>query len=99
MTLSFSSFSIKDILTGRDAQEKPDRSADELCALKRNICTGHGTRVPGLSKDADENRLHPGRLPADRRLSVGNLRSVTFKEEATGEEIELREGEPFYSLR
>lgn len=95
MTLSFSSFSIKDILTGRDAQEKPDRSADELCALKRNICT----RVPGLSKDADENPLHPGRLPADLRLSVGNLRSVTFKEEATGEETELREGEPFYSPR
>ncbi|KAF3842098.1 hypothetical protein F7725_024049 [Dissostichus mawsoni] len=81
------------ILTGRDAQEKPDRSADELCALKRNICTGHGTRVRGLSKDADENRLHPGRLPADRRLSVGNLRSVTLKEEATGEETELREAE------
>ncbi|XP_034059737.1 NK3 homeobox 3 [Gymnodraco acuticeps] len=92
MTLSFSSFSIKDILTGRDAQEKPDRSADEICALKRNICTGHGTRVPGLSKDADENPLHPGRLPADLRLSVGNLRSVTLKEEATGEETELREG-------
>ncbi|KAK5908474.1 hypothetical protein CgunFtcFv8_016531 [Champsocephalus gunnari] len=34
----------------------------------------------------------PGRLPADLRLSVGNLRSVTFKEEATGEETELREG-------
>ncbi|XP_029306175.1 NK3 homeobox 3 [Cottoperca gobio] len=94
MTLSFSSFSIKDILTGRDARGKPGtRSTEGLCAPKRNICTGHGTRVPDLShQDTDENRIHKETFPADLRLTVGKLRSNTYNEEATGEEPELREG-------
>ncbi|XP_068573633.1 NK3 homeobox 3 [Cebidichthys violaceus] len=91
MTLSFSSFSIKDILTGRDARETlGTRFTEELCAPKRNICSGHATRVPNLShQDADENRIHPERLPADLSLCVGNLRSDT-SEEAAGKETELR---------
>ncbi|KAK5854014.1 hypothetical protein PBY51_015118 [Eleginops maclovinus] len=93
MTLSFSSFSIQDILSRRDAGGKPGtKSTEELCTAKRNICTGHGTRVSGLSKDADENSIYPGRLPADLRVPLGNLRSVALKEESTGEESELRKG-------
>ncbi|TDH01257.1 hypothetical protein EPR50_G00178440 [Perca flavescens] len=93
MTLRFSSFTIKDILTGRDVRGKPcTRSTEELYAPKRNICTGHATRVPDLShQDVDENRIHRERLPADLRRSVGNVRSDTYNEEATGEETELRE--------
>lgn len=93
MTLSFSSFSIKHILTGRDAKGKPGtRSTEEPCTLKRNMCTGHVTRVPDLShQDADENRIQPERLAADLSLSVGNLRSNNDNEEATAEETELRD--------
>ncbi|XP_070772275.1 NK3 homeobox 3 [Enoplosus armatus] len=93
MTLSFSSFSIKDILTGRDARGKPDTgSAEEIRATKSNTCTGHGvTRVPDPShQDADKNRIHPERLAGDLRLSAGNLRPDTYSEESTGEET--REG-------
>ncbi|XP_023261576.1 homeobox protein zampogna-like [Seriola lalandi dorsalis] len=95
MTLSFSPFSIKDILTGGDARGKSgSKSTEALCAPKRNICTEHdGTRVPDLSlQDAEENRIQPERLPPDLRLSLGNLRSDTYSEEATGEETELRQG-------
>ncbi|XP_042358659.1 NK3 homeobox 3 [Plectropomus leopardus] len=93
MTLSFSSFSIKDILTGRDSRRKPDTgSTEEPCAPKRNICTGHDTRVPELSHPyADENRIQPERLPADLSVTVGNLRSDTEKEEATRKQTELGE--------
>lgn len=91
MTLSFSSFSIKDILVGRDARGKPGtRSTEEL-----NICTGQ-TRVHDLShRDVDEDNINQERLPADLSVSVGNLRS---DEEAAGEETELREGEQLYSI-
>ncbi|XP_068424567.1 NK3 homeobox 3 [Clinocottus analis] len=87
MTLSFSSFSIKDILTGRDTREKLGSRFSE----ERNICTGHAARVPDLShRDADDTRIHPETLPADLRLSVGNLRSHADIEEAAGKETELR---------
>ncbi|KAI3363199.1 hypothetical protein L3Q82_011837 [Scortum barcoo] len=78
MTLSFSSFSIKDILTGRDARGR-------LCAPKRSTCAGHGdTRVPDPAhQDPKENRIRPER-PA------GNLRADTYSEESTGEEAEHR---------
>ncbi|XP_040905067.1 NK3 homeobox 3 [Toxotes jaculatrix] len=85
MTLSFSSFSIQDILTGRDARGKPGtRSTEQLCAPKRNICTtSEGTTVPDLThRDAEENCILP---------SFGNLRSDTYSEEATGEETEHSE--------
>ncbi|XP_034753699.1 NK3 homeobox 3 [Etheostoma cragini] len=93
MALRFSSFTIKDILTGCDARGKPcTRSTEELHAPKRNICTGHGTRVSDLShQDVNEKRIHRERLPADLRVSVGNVRSDTCNKEATGEETELRE--------
>ncbi|XP_074501919.1 NK3 homeobox 3 [Sebastes fasciatus] len=96
MTLSFSSFSIKDILTGRDARGKP--GTEESCAPKRNICTPKrniytGQRDSYLShRDADETRIHPETLPTDLSLSAGNLRADAFNEESTGEETELREG-------
>ncbi|XP_070697521.1 NK3 homeobox 3 [Pempheris klunzingeri] len=85
MTLSFSSFSIKDILTGRDAREQPG-TTEEPCTPKCTTCTGHGGgRVPGVShQDADENRIHPERLP--------DLRSDAFSEESTGEGTEHRDG-------
>ncbi|KAM9345158.1 NK3 homeobox 3 [Symphorus nematophorus] len=92
MTLSFSSFSIKDILRGRDAQGKPSaRSTEEFCTPKRNICSAHeGTRVLDLSHQDAE------RLPADLSVSAVNLRPDTCSEESTGEETEHREcaGEP-----
>ncbi|XP_054456584.1 NK3 homeobox 3 [Anoplopoma fimbria] len=86
MTLSFSSFSIKDILTGRDAQEKPATGfTGEL-----RVRTGHGTKVRHRShQDADEDRVHTERLPADPSLSAGNLRSESNTEEAAGKETEL----------
>lgn len=88
MTLSFSSFSIKDILTGRDARGKAGaRSAEGHCAPKRNICTEDGgARVPDLShQGADEDRIESGRLPADPSLSD------TCSEESTREERGHRE--------
>lgn len=88
MTLSFSSFSIKDILTGRDARGKPGaRSAEGHCAPKRNICTEDGgARVPDPShQGADEDRIQPGRLPADPTLSDNCI------QESTREEREHRE--------
>lgn len=80
MTLRFSSFSIKDILTGRDARRMPTvRGTEELCAPKRHILAEQGcTRVP-----AEENCIQSERLPAGLSLSVGNL-----SEESTGEETE-----------
>nr|XP_046258794.1 NK3 homeobox 3 [Scatophagus argus] len=95
MTLSFSSFSIKDILTGRDARGRPGaRSTEELRAPKSNICTGRGgTRLPDLShQDGEENRIRPVRLSADLSLSVGHPRAETFSEELTGEDTEHRDG-------
>ncbi len=96
MTLSFSSFSIKDILTGRDARGRyGTRRTEGFCAPKRNICAGYGgTRVPDLPhRDADESRIRPERLPADLSLSAGNLRSDTYSEESRGEQTEHRGGE------
>ncbi|XP_035518903.1 NK3 homeobox 3 [Morone saxatilis] len=89
MTLSFSSFSIKDILTGSDARRKPvARCTEGLCGLKHSSCTGH--EVPDLShQDAYENRIHSERLSADLSLSA---RSDTYSEESTGEETEHKEG-------
>uniref|UniRef100_A0A8C2ZHD0 Homeobox protein Nkx-3.2 n=1 Tax=Cyclopterus lumpus TaxID=8103 RepID=A0A8C2ZHD0_CYCLU len=52
MTLSFSSFSIKDILTGRDAREM----LGTRFTAERNICTGHATRVNLSPEDADDTR-------------------------------------------
>lgn len=95
MTLRFSSFSIKDILTGRDAWGQPGaRSTEEPCAPKRNICSGHvGARVPNLShQDADQNCIHSERLPAGLRVSSGIPRSDTCSEEFTREETEHRGG-------
>lgn len=102
MTLSFSSFSIKDILNGRDAQGKPGaRDTEELSATKLNIYTERdGTRVPDLShQDAGDNCIHSERLPVDLSLSVGNLRSDTGSEESTGEETKHRAGEQSNSSR
>lgn len=94
MTLSFSPFSIKDILTGRGAAAEPGE-AEELRAPKRDVCTGQGgARVPDVTRrDAGDGRVQPGRPPA------GNLRSDTCSDESTGEETEPREGEQFYSIR
>ncbi|XP_020506640.1 NK3 homeobox 3 [Labrus bergylta] len=89
MTLSFSPFSIKDILTGRDYRGKTGtRSANELCAPKRSISFEHdGTRVPDLYHlDANERANNQRRLPSDFSQSVGNVRSDGYSEESTGEE-------------
>uniref|UniRef100_UPI0037E76C0E NK3 homeobox 3 n=1 Tax=Semicossyphus pulcher TaxID=241346 RepID=UPI0037E76C0E len=90
MTLSFSPFSIKDILTGRDYQVKPGtRSAEE-----QHICTGRvDTRVPDVShRDADESSNELKGPRAGLSLSVGNLRSENSSEESAGEETERRDG-------
>ncbi|KAG7216384.1 hypothetical protein INR49_021789 [Caranx melampygus] len=90
MTLSFSSFSIKDILTGRDARGKPGAKTTEVpCASKRNVCAARGgTGLPDLSlQDAEESRIQP-----DPRLPFGPDRPHTYSEEATGEDTEPGEG-------
>lgn len=99
MTLSFSSFSIKDILTGRDARGKHGAKTTEvLCASKRNMCTAHGgTRLPDPSlQDAEESRIQPERLPPYLRLPFRPDQPDTYSEEATGEDTEPREGEELY---
>lgn len=60
MTLSFSSFSIKDILSGRDARELADNMRTGGLCTEYSVASHRG---------ADE------RLSADHRLSDGNLRS------------------------
>ncbi|XP_047459470.1 NK3 homeobox 3 [Mugil cephalus] len=90
MTLSFSSFSIKDILTGRDAHGKSGgNAADELCAQKRKIYPGYvGTRDHDVTQqDEDDNGVRR-RERFSPEVSAGNLRSDTSSEEATGEETE-----------
>lgn len=76
MTLSFSSFSIKDILSGRDAREMADDMRTE------GLCTeDSSTRVRDVShRGADK------RLSADLSLSNGNLRSDSNSEEITGDD-------------
>ncbi|KAM7408734.1 hypothetical protein PAMA_002452 [Pampus argenteus] len=96
MTLSFSSFSIKDILTtGRDDRRKAGSSwrTEELCAPTRTICTGHGgTRVSVMSQqDVDENRIHPQRPFPELSECVGNIQCDTCSEESAGEEAERRQ--------
>uniref|UniRef100_A0A3Q3K7N5 Homeobox protein Nkx-3.2 n=1 Tax=Monopterus albus TaxID=43700 RepID=A0A3Q3K7N5_MONAL len=93
MTLSFSSFSIKDILTGRDAKGKLG-GTEALCAPTRNTCPELGcAKVPGVShQEVEENRIHEQRHPPDLRLSIGNLRPDICGEEPSGEETEHREG-------
>lgn len=98
MTLSFSSFFIKDILTtGRAERGKPGgtRNTGELYAPTRNICTGHGgTGVLDLSlQDVDKNRIRPQRPFPELSVSVGNLKCDTSSEESTEEETEHRDGQ------
>lgn len=90
MTLSFSPFSIKDILTKRDCRGKSGTwSGEELGEPKRN---NDGSRVPDLfDLNADESRNKKRGLPDDLRLSVGNLRSDSYSEESTGEDTETRQ--------
>ncbi|XP_069000150.1 NK3 homeobox 3 [Embiotoca jacksoni] len=93
MTLSFSSFSIDDILTGRDAGGNPGLAGtDELCAPKRDTCIGKGaTKVCDLyHQDADESRISEILSP-DLGASVGNLRGDACKVQAAEEETEHRE--------
>ncbi|CAB1429198.1 unnamed protein product [Pleuronectes platessa] len=95
MTLDFSSFSIKAILSGRNSRGTLGTGrAEEQCGAKRNICSAqNGTRVPDLCRqDAEDSRILPGRLPPELRLPPGNLRAETDREETTGEESELTEG-------
>ncbi|XP_035462544.1 NK3 homeobox 3 [Scophthalmus maximus] len=90
MTLSFSPFSIKAILTGRDSRGKPRaKSTEDFCATKRNICSAqNGTRLPGpCHQGAEESRVQPERLHPGLRLCFGELRS-----EDTGEQRELTQG-------
>ncbi|XP_071382712.1 NK3 homeobox 3 [Centroberyx affinis] len=96
MTLSFSSFSINDILTTRpDARGKPSSAGKtaDTCAGQG----GHGgrdgqekgTRVPVLShQDADRSRIHLETFPPELSLSAGKSRPETCSEESTGEETE-----------
>lgn len=81
MTLSFSSFSIKDILTGLDGNGKPG-TAGEFCATKANTRTGYGGR--------DGNQVYQETLPTHPR--VISAQSEVSTEEDTGEETELIEG-------
>ena len=77
MTLSFSSFSIKDILTGRgDVRGKPGTGRTE----ELDACTGQ-TTVPG-----DEDNISQERLPAELSVSAGNLRSDEEPELREGEQ-------------
>ncbi|XP_036980691.1 NK3 homeobox 3 [Acanthopagrus latus] len=83
MTLSFSPFSIQDILTGRDARGKPGgRSAEGHCAPKRN---SRAEDPDPSHQGAEEDRIQSGRLPAYPSLSD------TCSEESTREESEHRD--------
>ncbi|KAF3708237.1 Homeobox protein zampogna Xzax [Channa argus] len=88
MTLSFSSFSIKDILTRRDGQTGI-RSTDELCPSK---LTGHSNRRGHdlCQQDAEETRIPSKKLSHDFKLSGGNLRPGIPSNETAGEEDEHR---------
>ncbi|XP_008277970.1 NK3 homeobox 3 [Stegastes partitus] len=89
MTLSFSSFSIKDILTGGDARGKPGSTGtEELCAPRSNMCLGEGGTSDLCHQDADEKHIHPETLSPDVSASAGTFGSETYTEEATGEETE-----------
>lgn len=99
MTFNFSSFSIKDILTGRDTRGiAGDSSTERLCTThnraSQNPCTrDSGSRACDLShQDADENYIHLERRSADLSLSVVNLPPDSCSEEITGKETVL-EGE------
>lgn len=88
MTLSFSSFSIKDILTGLDANGKPG-TAGEFCETKaNNTRTGYGGR--------GGNQVYPETLPTHPR--VISAQSEVSTEEDTGEESELIEGGFFFNI-
>ncbi|XP_013881987.1 NK3 homeobox 3 [Austrofundulus limnaeus] len=83
MTLRFSSFSIKDILGGRDVRGDPGTvatSAGELCAQTRHLRAGW------------DNSILPRRLPPDPRVFSGDLRSHRCQEEDRGND-DLR-GDP-----
>lgn len=101
MTLSFSSFSIKDILTGRDAHGKSGtNAADELCAQKRRTYAGYvGVRDHDLTREQDDDENGVQRDRATPEASGGNFRFDTSSEEATGEETEDGEGEDFIPIR
>lgn len=89
MTLSSSSFSIKDILTGRDGKTG-SRSKEEFCA------GDGGARAYDLfNQESEGDSIHPQRLYPDLRLPAGNLRSEIYREEATRGERGHREGETF----
>ncbi|KAM3606738.1 uncharacterized protein V6R79_022389 [Siganus canaliculatus] len=82
MTLSYSSFFIKDILTGRDARGKPGARTHELFSPKRNVCVGHGvTRAPEMS--------HPDASKNPEKLDL-NFRSDSSSGDIPGEETEGR---------
>lgn len=89
MTLSFSSFSIKDILTGRDARGTP--GTEELCAPERKMCIAcSGKTGDNLShEDADDGHIQSERLSPVVSVSDG---SDSCREEAAGEETEHRQG-------
>lgn len=93
--LSFSSFSIKDILTGRVTREM---RTEELCARNtraaQNTCTtNRGLKGPGLTrKDDDEKHIDSERHFVDLSLSEGNFSSDSYGEETAGEETAATEG-------
>ncbi|CAJ1067642.1 NK3 homeobox 3 [Xyrichtys novacula] len=98
MTLTFSPFSIKDILTGPDNRRRKTGtwSTQELGAAKYDTCTrSDGATVPDLSSqtDAEKRRDNQVRLSGDLSPSAGNIQSDGYSEESTGEETgEHREG-------
>lgn len=88
MTSSYSSFSIKDILSGRDARERAPTRADDRRALERDASGGSWRTTP--VRDAKEKQIHPGGVSLE--LTADSLSCDTSGEDATGEETESREG-------
>lgn len=84
MTLSVSSFSIKDILTGREGNTGA-KSTEELYTGNR------GAGVHLFNPDS----IEPQRLPPDPTLPAGNLGSGVYREEDTRGEKGHREGDTF----
>ncbi|XP_028982796.1 homeobox protein zampogna-like [Betta splendens] len=84
MTLSFSPFSINDILTGRGRKSRTRRT-EEL-----RIRTGcDRTRIHQVDvevEEEEEERIHPLRLSPDVKLSAEKLRRDVHREEAGKEE-------------
>ncbi|CAN9499813.1 unnamed protein product [Ophioblennius macclurei] len=98
MTPSFSSFSIKDILSGHDALGEPasTRAEDHSAPEPNDLGGDWRTIVRDEShQNTEENHIQPETVSPDLSgASVENLSSDTCREDGTGQETETIEAAP-----